>query len=596
MDYKETENTNSAKSISRVRWWYAALVVVFGAFAVRLFYLQIIKHDDYIREARSDQIREYEVDADRGAIYAKSGDKTVPLVVNQKLYTIYADPSIIKDVNKKAKVIADILGSDAGEIAELLNLKDRRYAILKKRVSAEIRDKIIALKYAGVGAQERNYRTYPQGSLASQLLGFVNDDGVGKYGVEQALNGLLSGKKGQLKAVTDVNGVPLAANAENMLVEPEAGDDIVLTVDVGIQAQVERIVKKAQETYKSTRVSAVVLETNSGAVKAMANYPTYNPAEYDKVEDGSLFRNAVVSEPIEPGSITKVLSIAAGLDTNAIEPDTTYSDPGKWTFDGAKILNITEGKGAGQQNIASILNQSLNTGAVWVLMQMGAKGGTKITAEGRQKLYDYYHDHYRIDQETGIEQGYELPGTLISPEDKDNGIAITYANMAFGQAYTASALQMGAALNAIVNGGNYYQPHLLAERISASGETQVNKAKILKKDVVSDQTSKDMIGLLEYVTKGHVAGWPFMKFDDKYSVGGKTGTAQIPNAGGGYREDLYNGTFMGFVGGDKPQYTIVVYNYEPKEYKGHAGSQAAQPVFAEIAHMLIDNYGVTPRK
>ena len=582
-------------SVSRIRFFYVLLLVVFSLFAIRLFYLQVIKHTEYKQAARNDQFHEYEMDADRGTIYAELNGKTVPLVVNQKLFTIYADPSIVKNSASVAQKLTPLIGVDENKVKSLLDLKERRYVILKKRVEPSVAKKLLALKIPGVGAQEKNYRAYPQGSLAAQTLGFVDDDGVGKYGIEQALNPILAGKKGQLKAVTDVRGVPLASNQNNILIDPVAGDDVTLTLDIGMQTQVEQILKRAQENFKAKSISAFVMETQTGAVKAMANYPTFDPANYEKVEDGSLFQNLVVTKPIEPGSIAKVLTTAAALNENAVEPFTGYNDPGHWVFDGARIINVAEGFGSGAQTVSTMLNKSLNTGAVWVMMQLGGKGETKITSKARSLLYKYYHDNYRLDQETGIEQGYEEIGTLIRPEDKDNGIAITYANMAFGQAFTASALQMGTALNAIVNGGNYYQPYLVASKAVSSGEKQITKPEILRKNVVSQKTSDDMINLLDINTKDHIARWPYMKFQDGYVVGGKTGTAQIPSETGGYEDKKFHGTFMGFVGGDTPQYTIVVYAYEPTNYTGHAGSQVGMPIFADIAHMLIDNYGVTPK-
>lgn len=588
---EQTDSTTNVASVNRIRLWYAALLVIFGIFCVRLFYIQIINHEKYLATARSDQIREYEVDADRGTIYAELSGKEVPLVLNTKLYTIYADPSIVKKPAEVARKFAPLLGVSTSDVRDLLSLKEKRYVVLKKKLTPEVNEQVLALKIPGVGSQERNYRTYPQGTLASQLLGFVNDEGVGNYGLEQALNEQLAGQKGQLRAVTDVHGIPLAANTDNLLREPVAGQDVTLTIDIGMQTQVEQIVKRAQEKFKSKKVSAVVLETQTGAVKAMANYPTYDPAQYQSVQDGNLFQNSAVTEPIEPGSITKVLSTAVALDKGVITPDTSYNDPGVWTFDGAKVVNVAEGKGSGPQTIKSMLNNSLNTGAVWVLMQLG---GGKLNDTARQTLYDYYTDHYRLNKATGIEQGYEGVGYIVKPENKDNGITITYANMSFGQAYSATALQMGSALSAIINGGTYYQPHLVASTKNADGTVKNTEPNVLRSNVVSEKTSTEMVGLLDYVTKHHVSGWPYMNFSDRYIVGGKTGTAEIAEKGV-YKADVFNGTFMGFVGGDKPQYTIVVYNIEPRNYSGYAGANTGQPIFADIAHMLIDNYGVTPK-
>lgn len=588
-----SRNDVSSRSLSRVRLWYALLLVVFGVFALRLFYLQIIKHDAYAKQARNDQTREYEVDADRGTIYAMSGDNKVPLVVNQKLYTVYADPTLVKQPEDVAGKLAPILAVSESDLKELLQTKTLRYVILKKKVAADVSKKVLALKLPGIGTQERNYRAYPQGTLAAQLLGFVNDDGKGEYGLEQALNKELAGTKGQLKAVTDVNGIPLAASSDNLLIEPIAGDDVTLTIDLGMQTQLEQILKGAQESNQSKKVGAIVMDVSNGAIKAMANYPTFDPANYQNVNDASVFQNAVVTEPIEPGSITKILTAAAGLDTGGITTSSSYYDPGSWTIDGYKITNIAEDGGPGNHNVADVLNMSLNTGATWILMQMSG-GGNKITDKGRQTLYDYFTSHFRLGKDTGIEQGYEGTGYMVGPTDKDNGINITYANMAFGQGYSASALQMVSALSAIVNGGTYYQPHLVGSRVMADGTEKTTGSKVLVKNVVSENTSKQMRDLMEYVVKGHSTS-PGMKFSGNYAVGGKTGTAEIAKTGGGYREDLFNGTYMGFVGGDMPKYAIIVYNLEPHTYKGYAGVGVAQPMFAQIAHMLIDNYDVTPK-
>jgi stage V sporulation protein D (sporulation-specific penicillin-binding protein) len=590
MDERQVE-TNP---VQRARVWYACLLIIFAAFVVRLFYLEIIHYDHYKSLALSDQVREYDVLPERGVISAQLNGRTVPLVLNQALYTVFADPSIIKNVDKTATDVARVLGMDAATVRDELRVKKTRYVVLKKKVTAETNKKVLALKYPGIASQQVNYRVYPQGELAAQVLGFVNDEGEGKYGVEQALDTSLAGQKGRLKAITDVNGVPLAANSDNLLIQPKSGDAVSLTLDMGMQAQVESIVKGAQEKFRSKVVSAVVLETNTGAVKAMANYPTFDPAKYQQVEDGTVFQNYSVASPIEPGSITKILTVAAAIDKGAISADTSYYDPGNWTIDGARVLNVAEGTGTGTQTIKSLLNLSLNTGATWTLMQLG---GGKLNDQGRSALHGYFTDRYRLGKATGIEQGYEGIGFVPGPENKDNGINITYANMSFGQAYSASALQMGSALSAIVNGGTYYQPRLIDEVTTADGKTTKLEPKVIDRAVVSAKTSSAMRGLLEYVTVAHQTGFHYMDFGDSYNVGGKTGTAQITDEKTGlYREDVFNGTFMGYVGGDMPQYTIVVYNIEPHGYAGFAGAQTGQPVFADIAHMLINNYGVTPKQ
>ncbi|MEJ0073800.1 MAG: penicillin-binding protein 2 [Candidatus Saccharibacteria bacterium] len=499
----------------------------------------------------------------------------------------------VKSADQVAAKLQPIIGGNVDGITKQLKTGGTRYVVLKQKLTPAQSDKILAFKFPGVGTEEQDYRTYPQGSMASQLLGFVNNSGTGEYGVEQALNPQLSGKPGQLKAVTDINGVPLAASPDNISTAPVAGSNVDLTIDVGMQAQVEKIVKAAQQSNKSQDVSAVVMDVHTGAIKAMANYPTYDPSAYQDVSDASLFQNDTVSEPIEPGSITKLFTTAASLQKGVITPTTSFYDPGSWAIDGATVSDVEEDHSQGTETILSTLDKSLNTGATWMLMQLG---GGQLDAQGRDILYDYFTNHFMLGQPTGVDQGYEASGYVPKPADTGSGINLTYANMSFGQAYTATALQMVAGLSSILNGGTYYQPYLVDQTTGGNGKVTKISPKVVKSNVISTQTSNDMITLLEENNANHInEGFPYLNFGPNYSVGGKTGTAEIANPLGGYYDDRVNGTYMGFVGGDSPQYAIVVYNLQPTNYSGFAGAATGQPVFAAIAHMLVNDFGVTPK-
>jgi cell division protein FtsI/penicillin-binding protein 2 len=578
--------------VQRARTWYGVLLVVFAVFTVRLFYLQVIRYDYYKQAALNSQLKEYEVQAPRGTISAHMGDGVVPLVLNQKLYTLYADPTLVEHPDVVASKLQGIIGGKGSDLTKLLTTKNTRYVVLQKKLSPDQSKRILAFKFPGVGTQEQDYRIYPQGAMASQLLGFVNDEGTGEYGVEQALNKVLKGIPGQLKAVTDVNGVPLAASSGNLSTAPVAGENVVLTLDMGMQAQMEQILAREEQSLKAKGLSAVIMDPNTGAIKAMANVPTYDPAHYREVSDPSVFQNAAVTNAIEPGSIMKTLTTSAALDQGVIQPDTTFYDPAHWLIDDFNITDIEEDGGPGEQSVASTLNLSLNTGATWMLMQMG---GGQINQKARTTWYNYMVKHFLLGQETGIEQGYEAGGYVPGPQNNGAGINLTYANTAFGQALTATALQMSGALSSVVNGGTYYQPYLVDRTVSADGRTTITKPKVLENHVVSQQVGRELIPLMEYVVREHyLAGYPYLNFSSNYSVGGKTGTAQIAKPGGGYYDNEFNGTYMGFVGGDHPQYVIVVYTIQP-QVNGYAGSMAGQPIFADLAHMLINNFGVTPK-
>lgn len=568
----------------RLRLWYGVLVLIVAVFIVRLFYLQIIKHDHYKSQALQRQLKQYSIEAERGSIRAYNGSHTIPLVLNEKLYTLYADPALVKDAASAADKLSSVTGGDKNDYARLMKTAKTRYVVLAKRLSEEQKGRVAKLELPGVGTQAVNYRIYPQGTLAAQLLGFVNHEGKGAYGIEEALNKELAGTPGMLKAITDARGVPLVASRDNVQIDPKPGSDIVLTIDLAMQKQLERILKEGLDKAKSQSGSALIMDPHTGAVKAMANWPSYDPAKYYEVEDAGLFNNPAVSSPLEVGSIMKTLTVSAALDQKAVAADTTYYDPGKWKLDGHNVTNIEEVGGPATHNIADILNLSINTGATWLLMQMG---GGEINQQARQRWHQYLVDHYRFGKKTGIEQGYEASGLVPDP-NKGFALSLTYANTSFGQAMTATPLQMAAAISSVLNGGTYYQPRLIDRIVMENGQEKVKKPVVLKTNVVAKQVGVDLKRMMEYVVAEHTFN---PRLPAGYSIGGKTGTAQIANPAGGYFADRFNGTYLGFVGGDKVQYVIAVKVDDPK-IGGYAGSGAAQPIFGSIAHMLIGNFNV----
>jgi cell division protein FtsI/penicillin-binding protein 2 len=584
-----------SRPAARVGLLYACVVAVVMLFGIRLFYVQIIRYSYYKQAALSDQLKQYEIPATRGTIAARDGDSVVPIVLNQELYTLYADPLYVKHVDQVAAQLVRITHDDVGRYMQLMQTPSARYVVLAKKLSVLDSGKILALKIPGIGTQVQSYRTYPQGALGAQLLGFVDTEGTGQYGLEQALNKRLSGKTGQVKAVTDVNGVPLAATAGNVETPSVNGDNIVTTIDLSMQSEMERILANQYQKTNSKGLSAIILGVNSGQIKAMANYPTYDPNNYQNATDPSVFQNAVVANAIEPGSIMKILTTAAALDQGVVQPDSSFYDPAHWLVDGFNITDIEQDGGARTQTVSTILSLSLNTGATWLLMQMSHPGGTVINQQGIEAWHNYLVGHYHFGAYTNVEQGYESPGYVPSPKSSGSAVALTYANTSFGQGIQITPLQMAAAISAAVNGGTYYQPTLIDQITNATGVTTTQQPLILSHIAVKPSTSMALQGLLENVVTIYANGeFGYMHFPSNYIVGGKTGTAQIARPEGGYYPDKFNGTYAGFVGGDKPQYVVVVYNTEP-HVVGYAGSHAGQPVFADLVHMLIDNSFVTPK-
>jgi cell division protein FtsI/penicillin-binding protein 2 len=567
------------------------LLFITAVFVVRLFYLQVIRHNYYQQAALRGQLKQYEIEPERGTILAHNNGTNTPIVLNQTLYTVYTDPKFVANVPATALAVQKVLGGNASEYEAKMKASPSRYEILAKKVSKQKRDELTALKLKGVGAQETNYRTYPQGQLAAQLLGFVNDEGDGQYGIEEALNEQLKGTPGQLKAITDAQGVPLAANRDNIVKSAESGKQILLTIDLGMQQQLEDIIKQQAEETKSSKGSAIILDVKTGAVKAMANYPTFNPAEFFKVTDQSVFSNSVVSDAFEVGSIMKTLTAAAALDKGVVSRDSSYYDPSFFKIGDATVRNIEEDGGPGTKTIADILQLSLNTGATWLLMQMG---GGEINQQARTTWHDYLVNHYQFGKKTGIEQSSESSGVVPDPLD-GYGLDIRFANTAFGQGQTETILQIGAAIAAVVNGGTYYQPHLVDAYVRPDGMVDKQAPKVVRNNVVSAATSQTIQDFMEYTIQKNKLTYGTRDLRPEYSYGGKTGTAEIASPDGGYYEDRFNGTFLGYVGGDEPEYVIVVSMKEPRNISGYAGAKAAAPVYFKLADMLINNFGVKPR-
>lgn len=220
-------------------------------------------------------------------------------------------------------------------------------------------------------------------------------------------------------------------------------------------------------------------------------------------------------------------------------------------------------------------------------------GGGQINQKARTTWYDYLTNHYQFGKPTGIEQSYEGSGTVPDPI-KGFGLNIQYANMTFGQGQTETMMQMAAAISAVFNGGTYYKPHLVDGYVNDDGSVSSVQPIVVKKGVVKTSTSKDMQDLLVYAMSKNYPVYGERSLRPEYLYGGKTGTAQIPKPGGGYYDDRFNGTFVGFIGGDQPQYVIVVSMNEP-HVAGYAGAKAAAPVYFKLVNTLINNFGVKPK-
>lgn len=571
---------------SRTRLLAIIVVAVMTIFVVRLFYLQVIKHDEYVQQAYAEQVKPLVIPADRGEIYALDGEKPVRLVMNETVYTMIADPKIITDKEGIITAVREIAGGNArANLLEMLSKKETRYQVLATKLSRKQAEMIKDKKLVGVRLIEMTQRVYPEKSLAAQTLGFVNADGKGQYGIEGKLDERLKGKDGMLRAVTDISNVPLTIGQHNVRQPAKNGDTIVLSLDRNIQAYTEKALAAGLKKSGATHGSVIVMNPQTGHIMAMANQPTYNPAEFSKVQDGALFNNPVVDEPYEPGSVIKTMMVATGIDKNVIKPDSTFNNTDYIKVGDRTISNATKGQ-TGVITMQHALNWSLNTGMVTIARRLG--DNETITRQARDTMYQYYHDRFRLGELTGVEVAGEQKGIIVPPTTTE-GNAVRYSNMSFGQGLNLTMVQVAAAFSSIINGGNYYKPTVIAGSMNDSRTEFTGQApSLVRQGVVTSQTSA-MVREMVYKSRNTMHG----SSDKKgYMVGGKTGTSQTL-AGGQYITDQTVGTYLGFGGTDLPRYVIMV--QVSGKNMNLEGAKHAMPIFTDISNWMIDYLKLQPK-
>jgi len=576
------QNTNQTK----FRFTLFKLTIILVGFSIvfRLFQIQVLQHSFYRVQADSAHIKKYELEPVRGEIFALDGSQQVPLVINQTQKKLIADPRFIDDTSDTAKQLASITGADEAEYRLQLE-KDTAYVELEKAISLEDGKRVGELELKGIALRDTSLRIYPENNLAAHVLGFVNGEGQGQYGVEQFLDSELAGKKGLLSGTFDVRGVPVAV-ADNTEIQPVNGADITLSIDRSIQRKVEQLLQSGLEAGKSESGSVVVMDPNTGKVKALANFPTYEPAQYSQTEDISYFTNAVISSPYEPGSVVKAFTMAHGLQSGAVLPSTTYFDPGFEVIDGFKVRNA----GAlipKTRTMTEVITKSVNTGVINVLKNLN--GNNIIDIDDKKSLHGFFTGQLGFGQKTNIELAGESAGVISAPEESSD---VKYANMTFGQGVSMNMIHLASGLSSLINGGNYYQPSILQSYTYPSGKVEEVKPTIIRSDVISDVTSQQIKTMLKTVVDD---GGGYLAKNYGYNVGGKTGTAQLANPEGGYFEDQDTGSFFGYGASDEQQYVIVVRVNNPR-IGGYAGSRAAAPIFANISDWLISYYGIEPQE
>lgn len=573
---------------SRTGWLAIVLLLAMAAFVLRLFYLQILQHGMYTELARASQQRQFIIPAERGKIYMMDGQALAPVVLNRMIYTVIADPQAVED-NERSKIITSLKEIAGGEMVHhaeaKLNNKKSRYEVLARNISRTQAEKLRKKNFAGMLYQQGSIRDYPENGLGAHVLGFVNAAGDGQYGVEGALEKRLKGQNGLLQAVTDVRNVPLTVGKDNIRIEAKAGESIALTVDRNIQSYTESALKNGVEAARATEGSVIVMNPNNGRVLAMANYPSYNPAEYAKQTNAAVFMNNVTMTPFEPGSIIKSFSFAAAIDKGAVTPSTVYNNTDCIKVADRTMCNALRGLN-GPISIQGAFNNSLNVGTITAVRRLG--NGSQINLPARQTLYDYYHDRFGFGQATGIELN-EAAG-YVYPPDSAEGNEVRYSAMTYGQSMNLTMVQVAAGFSSIVNGGRYYRPAIVSGSVDKNGKIHPSENKALRQ-TVSAGTSSQMRSML-----ATARGSSFLSKNDKpgYEIGGKTGTSEAV-VSGHYSQKETIATYIGYGGANRAEYVIMVRVAAPGRGINLQGNYHAGPIFTDISNWMIDYMKLAPK-
>jgi len=553
------------------------VILLCGGLIWRMTDLQVFKHTEYLAEAKGQQRYEKTEIAQRGRILVKdtgdSGETYYPLAFDVQQYSLWVVPQQVKDKEKTAEKLAGVSGMAEKDIFAKINNDKLYIPALKKGFSYDDAQKIENQDIAGVFVMPEYSRYYPESTLAAQILGFVNNEGNGNYGIEGHYNDELQGKEGNVVGEKDTLGRVISLLNQT---DPQNGTDYVLTIDRSVQYFTEQKLVEALPKYGAVSGTIIVEDIKTGGIIAMASTPTFDPNNYktQAAMDQSVFMNPAISSVYEPGSIFKPIVMSAALDSGAVTPQTQNTFGASVDVDGFTI-HTAEDKAFGLETMSNILEHSDNVGMVWVGQQMGNDNFLK------------YLNAYQLNQKTGVDLQGETVGTFPA---KKNWRNITNATLTFGQGISVTPLELLTAYATIGNGGKYIYPHLVDKMIYNDGtEKQIEKqegTQVTKPETASE-IEQMLYNTVLYGTskKAAVPG---------FKVGVKTGTAQISDpATGGYLTNdsklgIYNHSAAGMAPIDNPRFAMLVKLEKPTSSK-YAESTAV-PLWHDIADFLLNHY------
>jgi cell division protein FtsI (penicillin-binding protein 3) len=541
---------------------FCAFLLILSFALVRAFWLQGVRGGDLRAEARSQQVTRVTIPGQRGRVLDRNGKV---LAASEDAADVIATPYQVKDPGRTALRLHDVLGEPTADLAEALADRSSGFAYLARKVDPIKAAKVEKLDITGISTVPTSRRFYPQGELASQVIGAVGTENQGLTGLEQSENEVLGGANGEQDIVHDALGRPLRMET---VTPPGDGEDIQTTIDAAIQGKTEEALAETAEHFEAKGAAAIVMNPNTGEILAMANWPSFDPDDLSDATDAQL-ANRATGFTYEPGSTFKAFTVAAALEDKVVTPSTSFYLPSE-----IQIYDRTIGEAHARPpidaTVAEILAQSSNVGAIKIGLAHGAD------------RFSQWINRLGFGHPTGLDFPGEERGIVPARDDYSGS---TMGNLPIGQGLAVTPMQMAAGYAAIADGGILRRPSLMK---SIGGQPVDHDAGARR--VIGTRTAAQLRGMLEGVLEP--GGTASSVSVPGYVLAGKTGTAQkVEN--GTYSDTRYVASFVGFAPAERPKLLVAVVVDEPLYV--HTGGAVAAPVFGQVAEFALPYLGVRPR-
>jgi cell division protein FtsI (penicillin-binding protein 3) len=548
----------------RIGLLFAMFVLAFVVIVARAAWLQGVEGSALSADAKGQQTETVEVPGSRGEILDRNRE---PLAISEDAATIYATPYQVEDPERTASKLAGVLDQDENDILRALADRESGFAYIARKVDLPTAERIKQMGLPGIGELPDSRRVYPQGELASQVIGSVGTDNEGLTGLEASEEDTLQGTTGEREIVHDALGKEIERDT---LQTPEAGSNLRLTIDANIQGRVEDVLAGLAQTYRPAGASAIVMNPQTSEVLALANYPSSDPSHPENATDQELM-NRATGYVYEPGSTFKAFTVAGALEDKVVTPTTPFNLPVELQVADRTITDAHE-RGPETLTVSQIIQQSSNVGAALI--------GLRLNEEKGDDRFDHWVRRFGFGRPTGIDFPGEEQGIVLHPDEYSGS---TMGNLPIGQGLAVTPIQMATAYSAIANGGILRAPRVI---LNEDGE------KIPEPEghrVISSKTAAELREMLEGVlAPGGTASEVSVP---GYTLAGKTGTAEKV-VDGKYSDYLFDASFVGFAPADNPQLLVAVVVDEPKG--DYYGGTVAAPAFGEIAKFALPYLGIEP--